>query len=121
MNLERDPHHSPARYVSYIVGFILSIVTTLIAYFCVVNELWPKESLIYIVMAIAVVQLIVQLVFFLHLASGNRWKVITFAFAVLVVLIVVVGSLWIMQNLDYNMMQMSPEEMNQYMSENEGI
>lgn len=116
-----DHHHSPVKYISYFVGFGLSIATTLLAYFFVVNKLWSKESLIYIVMGIAVVQLVVQLVFFLHLGRGNRWKVITFAFAVLVVLIVVVGSLWIMQNLDYNMMTMSPEEMNQYMSENEGI
>jgi cytochrome o ubiquinol oxidase operon protein cyoD len=119
--LQLDHHHSQVKYLSYFVGFILSIATTLLAYFFVVNELWPKEALVYIVMGIAVVQLVVQLVFFLHLGRGNRWKVITFAFAILIILIVVVGSLWIMQNLDYNMMTMSPEEMNQYMSENEGI
>lgn len=112
---------SPVKHISYIIGFVLSIFTTLLAYFFVVNELWPKETLIYVVMAIAVVQLTVQLVFFLHLGRGSRWKAITLAFALLFVLIVVVGSLWIMYNLDYNMMTMSPEEMNQYMSENEGI
>ncbi|MFZ1301485.1 MAG: cytochrome o ubiquinol oxidase subunit IV [Candidatus Microsaccharimonas sp.] len=116
-----DHRHSQTRYISYIVGFGLSIVTTLMAYFFVVNELWPKETLIYVVMGIAVVQLVVQLVFFLHLGRGNRWKLLTFIFAMLVVLIVVVGSLWIMQNLDYNMMHMSPDEMQQYMVENEGI
>jgi cytochrome o ubiquinol oxidase operon protein cyoD len=116
-----DHHNLSVKYTSYIVGFILSIVTTVLAYFVVVNELWTKQTLIYMVMGIAVVQLIVQLVFFLHLGRGNRWKVITFAFAVFFVLLVVVGSLWIMENLDYNMMTMSPEEMNQYMSENEGI
>ena len=116
-----DHHHSPVRYVSYVVGFVLSIATTLIAYFFVVNQLLPKETLIYVVLVIAVVQLIVQLVFFLHLGRGNRWKVITFAFAALVVIIVVVGSLWIMKNLDYNMMNMTPDQMTQYMNENEGI
>jgi cytochrome o ubiquinol oxidase operon protein cyoD len=116
-----DHHHSPIKYISYIVGFVLSIATTLLAYFFVVNELFSKNVLIYVVMGIAVVQLVVQLVFFLHLGRGNRWKVITFAFAVLVVLIVVVGSLWIMQNLDYNMMQMSPDQMTEYMNANEGI
>jgi cytochrome o ubiquinol oxidase operon protein cyoD len=73
------------------------------------------------VMIIAVIQLVVQLVFFLHLGQGNRWKTITFVFAGLVVLIVVVGSIWIMHNLDYNMMHMSPDQMVQYMKENEGI
>jgi len=119
--LQLDHHHSQVKYISYFVGFGLSIATTLLAYFFVVNELLPKEMLIYVVMAIAVVQLVVQLVFFLHLGRGNRWKVATFAFAAIVVLVVVVGSLWIMHNLDYNMMQMTPDQMTQYMNENEGI
>jgi cytochrome o ubiquinol oxidase operon protein cyoD len=121
MSPKLDHRHSPARYISYVVGFVLSVATTLLAYFFVVNDLWPKETMIYIVMGIAVVQLIVQLVFFLHLGRGNRWKLLTFVFAGLVVLIVVIGSIWIMHNLDYNMMHMSPDQMNQYMSENEGI
>lgn len=116
-----DHPHSPAKYISYVVGFVLSIITTLLAYFFVVNKLFSAETLVYVVLAIAVVQLVVQLVFFLHLGRGNRWKLITFLFAVLVVLIVVVGSLWIMHNLDYNMIQMTPDQMIQYMKENEGI
>jgi cytochrome o ubiquinol oxidase operon protein cyoD len=116
-----DHPHSPARHVSYIVGFVLSIATTLLAYLFVVNELLPKQALIYAVVGIAVVQLFVQLVFFLHLGRGSRWKLATFAFALIVVLVVVVGSLWIMHNLDYNMMHMSPVEMMQYMNDNEGI
>ena len=116
-----DSKHSEARYTSYIVGFVLSLATTLLAFFFVINNLWPKEMLMYIVMAIAVIQLVVQLVFFLHLGQGSRWKTITFVFAALVVLIVVIGSIWIMHNLDYNMMHMSPDQMVQYMKENEGI
>jgi len=119
--LQLDHHHSQVKYISYFVGFGLSIATTLLAYFFVVNELLPKEMLIYVVMAIAVVQLVVQLVFFLHLGRGNRWKVATFAFAAIVVLVVVIGSLWIMHNLDYNMMNMTPDQKAQYMNENEGI
>jgi cytochrome o ubiquinol oxidase operon protein cyoD len=123
MSPKLEHKHSAAGYISYVVGFVLSIATTLLAYFFVVNEVWPKEALVYIVMAIAVVQLIVQLVFFLHLGrgKGRRWKVLTFLFAFLVVLVVVIGSLWIMHHLDYNMMHMSPDEMNQYMRDNEGI
>lgn len=113
--------HSPVAYISYVVGFVLSILTTLLAYFFVVNNLWPKETLVYVVLTIAVVQLIVQMVFFLHIGRGSRWKLLTFIFSVLIVGIVVVGSIWIMNNLNYNMMDMSPDEMRQYMSENEGI
>ena len=118
---EFETRHHEARYKSYIIGFVLSVAATLLAYFFVVNQVWPKEMLIYIVLAIAVVQLVVQAVFFLHLGRGTRLKSVTFLFAILIVLVVVIGSLWIMQNLDYNMMQMSPDEMEMYMHENEGI
>jgi cytochrome o ubiquinol oxidase operon protein cyoD len=116
-----DHPHSPARHISYIVGFLLSIATTLLAYFFVVNRLLPMQALIYAVSAIAVVQLFVQLVFFLHLGRGSKWRLVSFGFAAIVVLVVVVGSLWIMHNLDYNMMHMNPVEMIQYMNDNEGI
>jgi len=113
----------PVRISSYVIGFVLSIATTLIAFFAVQYKLWPTDQLIAIIVALAVVQLFVQLLFFLHLSheKGTRWKLITILFAVLVVIIVVVGSLWIMHNLDYNMMHMSPEEQLQYMHDNEGI
>lgn len=116
-----EHRHAPVPYISYVIGFILSVVTTLIAYFFVVNHYWPKEMLIIIVMGIAVVQLVVQLVFFLHIGRGTRWKTLTFVFAAVIILILVVGSVWIMENLNYNMMDMSPDEMNKYMSEHEGI
>jgi len=116
-----DHDHAKVRYTSYVIGFVLSIMTTLLAFFFVSNHLWPMQTLIYVVLGIAVVQLAVQMVFFLHLGQGNKWKAITFWFTILVVLVVVIGTLWIMNNLDYNMMHMTPEQMYRYMSENEGI
>ena len=113
--------HSDAKYISYVIGFVLSLITTLVSYFLVVNNVLPKEALMYTVMAIAVVQLVIQLIFFLHLGRGSRWKLVTFIFAILIVLIVVIGSIWIMNNLDYNMMHMSPDQMDEYMKANEGI
>ncbi|MBC7564908.1 cytochrome o ubiquinol oxidase subunit IV [Candidatus Saccharibacteria bacterium] len=119
--LQLDTRHDEAKYSSYIIGFVLSVVATLIAYFFVVNQLWPKEVLVYVVLGIAVVQLIIQAVFFLHIGRGSHLKAVTFAFAILVILIVVIGSIWIMNNLDYNMMRMSPDEMQLYMKQHEGI
>lgn len=116
-----EHRHSPVPYISYIVGFVLSIITTLLAYFFVVNELWSKDVLIYVVLAIALVQLVIQMVFFLHIGRGSRWKLLTFAFTVLIIGIVVVGSMWIMHHLNYNMMDMTPDEMHKYMRDNEGI
>ncbi|HEY8885904.1 MAG TPA: cytochrome o ubiquinol oxidase subunit IV [Candidatus Microsaccharimonas sp.] len=121
MKLRLETRSDEARYSSYVVGFILSITATLMAYLFVVNHIWPKEMLIYIVMGIAVLQLIVQAVFFLHIGRGSRLKSVTLVFAILVVLVVVVGSIWIMNNLDYSMMQMSPDQMQIYMHQHEGI
>lgn len=108
-------------YMSYVVGFILSVITTLIAYLFVVNDLWPAEILVPIVLGIAVVQLIVQMVFFLHIGRGSRWKGLTFVFTAIIIFIVFGGTVWVMANLNYNMMDMSPAEQHKYMSEHEGI
>lgn len=116
-----EPRNSQTRYISYVVGFVLSIIATLTAYLIVVNHAWPMSSLIYIILVIAVVQLVIQVVFFLHIGRGSHWKFITFIFTILVVLIVVVGTIWIMSNLNYNMMRMTPAQEQLYMQQNEGI
>lgn len=116
-----DPRTAAVRYKSYVTGFILSILITVAAYIFVVDKLWPVSTLIFIIMGLAVVQLVVQLVFFLHLGRGDRWKLITFLFTLLVVLVIVIGSLWIMYNLNYNMMRFTPEQSELYMKQNEGI
>lgn len=103
--------------VSYIVGFILSIILTLSAYFLVVNKLLSGNTLVGAIVFLAVLQLLVQLVFFLHLGreSGPRWNLFMFLSMLLIVAIVVVGSLWIMHNLDYHMMP--PEQVDSHMLE----
>ncbi len=92
---------------SYIIGFILSIVLTIIPYTLVVNHLLTEDALIISIVFLGVIQLLVQLIFFLHLSShpSQRWNLITFSFTVLIVVILVIGSLWIMYNMNYNMME----------------
>lgn len=116
-----EARNAQTRYISYIVGFVLSIIATVLAYLIVVNHVWPMQTLIYVILGIAVLQLIVQAVFFLHIGRGSHWKFVTFLFTIMVLLIVVVGTLWIMHNLNYNMMRMTPEQMQLYMQQNEGI
>lgn len=68
------------------------------------------------IVVLAVAQMGVHLVFFLHVTTGpdNTNNVIALAFGVLIVLLVIVGSIWIMGHLNHNMM-MSPDEMAQRM------
>lgn len=104
---------SPA---SYILGFIFAIVLTLIAYFIVINRLLAPNMVIWVIMGLALVQLLVQLVFFLHFGRDKktRWNNAAFYFMLIILVIIIAGSLWIMNNLNYNMM-MTPEKMNEYM------
>ena len=100
---------------SYAAGFLLSIILTLIPYFAVAEKWATGGLLVMSIVAIAVVQLLVQVFFFLHLGRGNdaRWNIMAAVFTIVVVFIVVIGSLWVMNNLNYNMM--SPSEMDTYM------
>jgi cytochrome o ubiquinol oxidase operon protein cyoD len=99
-----------------VCGFVFAIGLTLVAYFLVTNHVLTGGLLTVVIMGLAAVQLVVQLVFFLHLGrdKGSRWNVATFYFMLLILLVIVAGSLWIMENLNYNMM-MTPEQMNEYM------
>jgi cytochrome o ubiquinol oxidase subunit IV len=93
-------------YKSYVLGFFLSIVLTLGAYFLVVERLFTAESAVYAIIGLGIVQALIQLVLFLHLGreSRPRWNMLVFLFMVMVIVIIVGGSLWIMDNLDYRVM-----------------
>lgn len=113
--------HTQGGEGTYIVGFLLSFALTGVAFFLVDAQmaagglLWSRSTVIGAVILLAIVQLAVQVVCFLHLEheSTPRWRLLSFAFAGMFVLTVVVGSLWIMANLNYNMM--APDVMDAYM------
>ena len=108
---------------AYVTGFLLSLVLTVIAYALVRihvahHHQYPSDNFMMAALPLlAVVQLFVQMVFFLHLGRGSkpRWNIMALAFALIVVVILVVGSLWIMSNLNYRMMS-SPSQINQYLN-----
>jgi cytochrome o ubiquinol oxidase subunit IV len=97
----------------YTIGLFLAVILTIMS-FWVANTtlLWaPGIPLGLAVLAIA--QMGVHLVFFLHITTGpdNTNNVLALAFGVLIVIMVVTGSLWIMASLNENMMP-GPELMN---------
>jgi cytochrome o ubiquinol oxidase operon protein cyoD len=87
----------------YISGFALSLGLTLVAYLFVVQGWAHGWTLIYVLAALAIIQLFVQLMFFLHLGreAKPRWNLTVLSFAAIIVSILVFGSLWIMKNLSY--------------------
>lgn len=100
----------------YIVGFILSLVLTLAAYAVTLGNK-GASWLLAVLVVLAVLQMVVQLLFFLHLDEEQRprYKLWSFIFMAGTLLIIVVGSIWIMFNMNYNMQHMSPDQKNQYM------
>ncbi|MBS7561433.1 MULTISPECIES: cytochrome o ubiquinol oxidase subunit IV [Pseudomonas] len=91
---------------SYAIGFILSVILTLIPFGLVMYPSLPKDVTLWIVLAFAVIQVIVHLVYFLHLdrSAAQRNNVIAFIFAALVIVLLVGLSLWIMFSIHTVMM-----------------
>lgn len=91
---------------SYMIGFILSIILTGIPFWIVMDGKAAHSTILAVVVICAVVQVIVHLIYFLHLDSKAEggWNLVSIVFAAIIILILVVGSLWIMWNLNYNMM-----------------
>lgn len=91
---------------SYLIGFILSVILTVIPFAMVMSDTASHSLIIGTVVASAIIQIVVHLVYFLHLstASEARWNLVAFLFTAVIIFIVVVGSLWIMYNLNLNMM-----------------
>lgn len=104
-------HHKnyQATLSSYISGFVLSLLLTGLAYLVVTRDVVASQWVVPLIVVLALIQFVVQLVFFLHLGRETRprWNLMAFLFMLMVVFIVVGGSLWIMSNLDYNMMHRS--------------
>lgn len=101
---------------SYITGFILSVGLTLWAYISVVHRSFKGHVLLAWLLGLALVQFVVQLWFFLHIGSESkpRWRRLTLVLMIFFVVVVVLGSIWVMYNLNY---RMTPQQMNQYMTD----
>jgi cytochrome o ubiquinol oxidase operon protein cyoD len=99
---------------SYVTGFILSLALTLAAFGVVMTGIIPRDLRLTAIVVLAVVQLLVQLIYFLHMgtAKDQLENTAVFICTVLAIAIVVIGSLWVMHNANVNMMpmQISPEQ-----------
>ncbi len=91
---------------AYLIGFILSLLLTLASFSLVHFDVISGYALMGLLALLAVIQAIVQLLFFLHIGQEGppKWDKLIFYFMVLVILIIVIGSLWIMYDLDARVM-----------------
>lgn len=108
--------------ISYSIGFLGSIALTLTAYYLVVHAVFSGITVAVIIVSLAIVQCLVQLIFFLHLAQEERprWRLWTLLSMLAIFIVVVFGSIWVMYDLNDRMMP-SHEEMMKYMQKQEGF
>lgn len=97
---------------SYLTGFGLSVVLTAIPFWIVMTgAIQDRATAALVVLAFAVVQILVHMVYFLHMntRSENGWTMMALIFAAVMVIITIAGSIWVMHHLNVNMMPtMSP-------------
>ena len=93
---------------SYLVGLALAVSLTVASFWAVRTNLIYGPGVPMALVAFAIAQMGIHLVFFLHITTGpdNTNNVLALAFGVLIVGLVVFGSLWIMANLNHNMIPM---------------
>jgi cytochrome o ubiquinol oxidase operon protein cyoD len=96
------------RITGYLVGLGLAILLTATSFFVAGTDLVWEPSIPVALVVLAIAQMGVHLVFFLHITTGadNTNNVLALAFGVLIVVLLMGGSLWIMSNLNHNMMPM---------------
>jgi cytochrome o ubiquinol oxidase subunit IV len=99
----------------YTIGFMLAMVLTAVPFWLVMARPLASDAMTAaIVVAFAAVQIVVHMVFFLHMngkAEGG-WTMTALIFTVIIVVIMLAGSLWVMHHLNHNMMPM-PHDMSQ--------
>jgi len=125
--LVSDHHQANRSLGRYVFGFIASLILTVGAYLLVDTHVTTNHNgmghdyIIPILAGLALVQVIVQLICFLHVGQETkpRWKLFVLFFAIAIIIIVVLGSLWIMANLEDHMVM--PSQITEYMQDQEGF
>lgn len=104
-----EPEESAGHWVrNYLVGLGFATVLTIASFWAASTHLIWAPAIPVALIVLAIAQMGVHLVFFLHITTGpdNTNNVLALAFGLLVVFLVVAGSIWIMTNLHQNMMPM---------------
>lgn len=98
----------------YLTGFILSVILTAIPFWVVMDKAFITSSTTaMVILGIAVVQIVVHMIYFLHMnaRSENGWTMLALIFTLVLVVITLTGSIWVMYHLNHNMMPMTTHDM----------
>lgn len=99
--------HDHGSLKSYTIGFILSVILTAIPFWLVMGNVFKNSSTTaFVILGFAAVQIVVHMIYFLHMNSRAEggWSLLALIFTIILVVIVLVGSIWVMYHLNHNMM-----------------
>jgi cytochrome o ubiquinol oxidase operon protein cyoD len=99
--------HDHGSLKSYAIGFILSVILTAIPFWLVMGHVIKDSSTTaFVILGFAAVQIVVHMVYFLHMNSRSEggWTLLALIFTIVLVAIVLIGSIWVMYHLNHNMM-----------------
>ncbi|CAN7390976.1 cytochrome o ubiquinol oxidase subunit IV [Massilia sp. LjRoot122] len=96
-------HYSPKDYA---IGFVLSLILTAIPFWLVMGKVLPPETTRFVILGFAAVQVVVQMIYFLHMNSKSEdgWNMMAMILTVVLLVIVLSGSIWVMTHMNANMM-----------------
>jgi cytochrome o ubiquinol oxidase operon protein cyoD len=114
-----DDHHddgpaSHSTFKGYMTGFVLAVILTAIPFWLVMGNVLDKPSTTsFVILGLAAVQIVVHMVYFLHMdaKSESGWNMLALIFTIVLVVITLAGSLWVMYHMNANMMPMSVHDM----------
>ena len=106
-----DHHHDDIGYHAtvkgYVIGFLLSVALTAIPFWLVMGQVLPTPRMTgFVILAFAAVQMVVHMVYFLHLNAKveGGWSLLALVFTAALVLIMLSGSIWVMYHMNTHMM-----------------
>jgi cytochrome o ubiquinol oxidase operon protein cyoD len=104
-----DAHggHEPSTLKGYATGFILAVILTAIPFWLVMDRVITNSSTLgFVVLGLAGVQVIVHMIYFLHMNSKieGGWSLLALLFTIMILVIMLSGSIWVMYHLNTNMM-----------------
>ena len=113
-----DTGASHSTFKGYMTGFVLSVILTAIPFWIVMSGgLHTSGMTALVVLAFAAVQIVVHMIYFLHMNSKSEggWTLLALIFTIVLVVITLSGSIWVMYHLNHNMMPSMMEQQMQNM------
>jgi cytochrome o ubiquinol oxidase operon protein cyoD len=117
---DANGHAAHGSMQGYMIGFVLSVILTAIPFWLVMGNAFDNSDTTgFVIMAFAAVQIVVHMVYFLHMnfKSEGGWSMLALIFTIIILVIALAGSLWVMHHMNHNMMPGMMPDAHQMMHE----